>query len=99
MAATTHILTPVSGGSPSDLRHSTQASVRLRLAVAATAAQELGQNISLGEQCPGQVDRLIVGKIGINNIQNRQRLWLSKIERHKQAGAPNFLGLYRSSLK
>ena len=87
MAVHTHILIGGPGGSPSDLQHSTLASARLRLAVAAAAAQELDHNISLGEQCPQQSDRLIVGKIGANDIQNRQRLWLSEIERLKGIGA------------
>ena len=87
MTVQTHILIGGPGGSPSELQHSTLASARLRLAVAASAAQEVGQKVSLGEQCPQQVDRLVVGKIGANDIQNRQRLWLSEIERHKGTGA------------
>jgi hypothetical protein len=87
MTVQTHILIGGPCESPSELQHSTLASARLRLAVAAAAAQELDQKISLGEQCPQQVDRLVVGKIGANDIQNRQRLWLSEIERHKGTGA------------
>ncbi|MDA8659999.1 hypothetical protein N9M01_07245 [Luminiphilus sp.] len=87
MTVQTHILIGGPSGSPSELRHSTLASARLRLAVAASAAQEIVQKVSLGEQCPQQVDRLVVGKIGANDIQNRQRLWLSEIERHKGTGA------------
>ena len=91
MTITTHILIGGPGGPPSSLQHSTLASARLRLAVAATAGQELNQKVSLGEQTPGRVDRLIVGKIGANDIQTRQRLWLAEIERLKDLGAQVFL--------
>lgn len=91
MTAHTHILIGGPGGSPSDLRHSALASARLRLAVAAAAAQELKQKISLGERTPERVDRLIVGKIGANDIQTRQGVWLAEIERLKDLGARIFL--------
>jgi hypothetical protein len=91
MTITTHILIGGPGGPPSGLQHSTLASARLRLAVAATASQELNQKVSLGEQTPERVDRLIVGKIGANDIQTRQRLWLAEIERLKHLGARVFL--------
>ena len=87
MTIATHILIGGPGGSPADLRHSTLASARLRLAVAATAAQELSQKISLGERTPERVDRLIVGKIGANDIQTRQGVWLAEIKRLKGMGA------------
>ncbi|MDG1065486.1 MAG: hypothetical protein P8O91_04645 [Luminiphilus sp.] len=91
MTITTHILIGGPGGSPSDLQHSPLASARLRLAVAATAAQELNQKISLGEQTPEHLDRLIVGKIGANDIQTRQGVWLAEIERLKGLGTRIFL--------
>ena len=87
MTVHTHILFGGPARSPSDLQRSMLASARLRLAVAAAAAQELDQKFSLGEQCPQQSDRLIVGKIGTDDIQNRQRLWLSEIERLRGMGA------------
>ncbi len=91
MGSITHILIGGSSGSTSDLQRSTLASARLRLAVAATAAEELNQQVSVGERCPEQVNRLIIGKIGGNDIHNRQRLWLSEIERQKRLGARIFL--------
>ena len=91
MTITTHILIGGPGGPPSSLQHSTLASARLRLAVAATAGQELNQKVSLGEQTPGRVDRLIVGKIGANDIQTRQGVWLAEIERLKGLGARVYL--------
>jgi len=91
MTITTHILIGGPGGSPSALQHSPLASARLRLAVAATAAQELDQKVSVGERTPERVDRLIVGKIGANDIQTRQGLWLAKIARLKDFGARVFL--------
>ena len=77
MTITTHILIGGPSGSPSALQQSPLASARLRLAVAATAAQELDQKVSLGELTPERVDRLIVGKIGANDIQTRQGAWLA----------------------
>ena len=91
MTMATHILIGGPSGSPSALQHSPLASARLRLAVAATAAQELNQKVSLGEQTPERVDRLIVGKIGANDIQTRQGLWLAEIERLKGLGARVYL--------
>jgi len=91
MTSTTHILIGSPDGSPSALQHSPLASARLRLAVAATAAQELDQKVSLGERTPERVDRLIVGKIGANDIQTRRGLWLAEIERLKGLGARVYL--------
>ena len=91
MTFTTHILIGSPDGSPSALQHSPLASARLRLAVAATAAQELDQKVSLGERTPERVDRLIVGKIGANDIQTRRGLWLAEIERLKGLGARVYL--------
>ena len=91
MTSTTHILIGSPDGSPSALQHSPLASARLRLAVAATAAQELDQKVSLGERTPERVDRLIVGKIGANDIQTRRGLWLTEIERIKGLGARVYL--------
>jgi hypothetical protein len=91
MTITTHILIGGPSGSPSALQQSPLASARLRLAVAATAAQELDQKVSLGELTPERVDRLIVGKIGANDIQTRQGVWLAEIERLKGLGARVYL--------
>lgn len=91
MSTTTHILIGGPNQSASELRASALASARLRLAVAATAAQELGHTVSIGEQCPEQLDRLIVGKIGANDIEYRQHQWLALIERCKGLGVPVIL--------
>ena len=91
MTIATHILIGGPNQPASTLRASTLASARLRLAVAATAAQELGHTVSIGEQCPKQLDRLIVGKIGANDIEERQHRWLTLIERCKGLGVPVIL--------
>jgi hypothetical protein len=91
MTTTTHILIGGPNQSASELRASALASARLRLAVAATAAQELDHSVSIGEQCPERLDRLIVGKIGANDIEERQHKWLSLIEQCKGLRVPVIL--------
>jgi hypothetical protein len=87
MSAATHILLGGPNQSPLELRTSVLASARLRLALAAAAAQQMGQDVTIGENCPEKADNLVVGKIGANNLEARQGLWLFEIKQLKLQGA------------
>lgn len=87
MFAATHILLGGPDQSPLELRTSMLASARLRLAVAAAAAQKMGQHVTIGEHCPEKADNLLIGKIGANNLEARQKLWLPEIQQLKLQGA------------
>ena len=87
MSAATHILLGGPSQAPLELHTSVLASARLRLAVAAAAAQKMGQGVTIGELCPESANNLIIGKIGSNDLEARQELWLRQIKQLKLQGA------------
>lgn len=84
----------LTGGNPQGLRQleqSTLASTRLRAAVAFGAISKLRLSISAGESAPSAVDKLVIGKIGVENIATRKKLWLDQIRRLRGGGATVYL--------
>lgn len=62
---------------------SSLASIRLRSAPSISVAQELGWRVTVGENIPATPSIILIGKIGANNIEVRQEMWLDQIRRVK----------------
>lgn len=67
------------------------ASMRLRIGPAIKGLIEHGENVTFGELITNSPDKVVIGKIGANNIQIRQIQWLQQIERAKLSGAEIFM--------
>ncbi len=81
-----HWLTPVEFASElDDLRGSRLASIRLRVAPSISAAQTLGWKVTVGENISGAPSTILIGKIGANNIEVREELWLDQIRKAKRS--------------
>lgn len=86
-----HWLLPGPFTSPAQLDQASLASTRLRAAVALPALHALGWVVSCGENVAEQADKLVVGKIGGDQIQGRTAEWISQIELAKSRKALVFL--------
>ena len=67
------------------------ASMRLRIGPAIKGLIEHGENVTFGELITNFPDKVVITKIGANNIQARQIQWLQQIERAKLSGAEIFM--------
>ncbi|QWE08438.1 hypothetical protein [Polynucleobacter ibericus] len=65
--------------------------MRLRIGPAIKGLVEHGENVTFGEVIVNLSDKVVVTKIGGNNIQTRQVQWLEQIEHAKRSGAKIFL--------
>lgn len=79
-----HILIPSASRSPRDLRRSSLASERLRLAPMASAAERAGWDVTLGEHQQISANVVVVGKIGSGQIGQRGPAWMNYLEAHKR---------------
>lgn len=66
-----------------ELKRSHLASMRLRTTPSITAAQSLGWRVTVGENISGTPSILLIGKIGVDNIEVRQERWLDRIRKTK----------------
>ena len=71
-----HLLLPGDHIDPGELYNSPMASARLRLAPTVKAAIQLGWKVTAGDRPIGQVDTLLVGKIGAAEVDKRAPQWL-----------------------
>ncbi len=67
------------------------ASMRLRIGPAIRGLVEHGEKVTFGENIAKQSDKVVITKIGSNNIFAQQNQWLKQIEDAKLAGAKIFL--------
>lgn len=67
-----------------ELKKSHLASIRLRTTPSITAAQSLGWCVTVGENISSEPATILIGKIGANNIEMREELWLDQIRRAKR---------------
>lgn len=80
-----HYLTHCSSGETLErLSQSNLASIRLRSIPAIRAAKSLEWEVSFGETMLETPSIVLIGKIGSQNIEVRQKLWLEEIQRMKQ---------------
>lgn len=68
------------------LESSHLASIRMRAVLAIKAAKALNWRVTYGEDIQGSPNILLIGKIGSDNIEIRQSLWLKKILHAKNTG-------------
>lgn len=66
------------------LEKSSMASIRLRSAPSISGAIKMGWTTSYGESIQQAPSTLLIGKIGANNIEDRQSLWLDQIRKAKE---------------
>lgn len=66
------------------LSKSSLASIRLRSVPSIRAAYALSWKVSFGEEVKGAPSVVLVGKIGANNIDIRQNIWMGQILRAKK---------------
>ena len=74
-----HLFSPGDGTSPDRLSSSSIASERLRLSPAFECARAAGIDVSIGNVCPDQTTTALIGKIGVDVIQQRGPQWLDQI--------------------
>lgn len=88
-----HIHYLTSGGSSSIevLQQSTLASVRLRIAPSIKSMLSQQWRVTTGDQVVANPQKIVVTKIGVNDIQKRSYEWLEQIKRHKSSGAQIYL--------
>lgn len=82
-----HVLVPNFHASIESLERNSLASVRLRSALMARAAERLGWRVTVCERFDTLPDYLYVGKIGAHDIERRQPLWLQYIKNVKANGS------------
>jgi hypothetical protein len=83
-----HILIPLEDARIERLPQHTLASVRMRSALAASAAQSLGWRVTVGETVADVPSLLLVGKIGSHSIAQRAPAWLHMIKRSRRLQRP-----------
>jgi len=67
------------------------ASMRLRIGPAIKGLLDHGEKVTFGEAIIGYPNKIVITKIGGNNIQSRQNQWLQQIEKAKLSGAKIFM--------
>ena len=81
-----HCLTPYDPSQGLNaLSKSDLASIRLRLTPAAVAAQALGWEVTVGEKISDTPSTILIGKIGVGDIEARQVTWINQIRKAKQS--------------
>jgi hypothetical protein len=65
--------------------------MRLRIGPAIKGLINHGEKVTFGDAIVGNPDKVVITKIGSNNIQVRQNQWLQQIERAKLSGAKIFM--------
>jgi hypothetical protein len=86
-----HILIPGIYKTPEDLEISHMASVRFRAAIIAKYLPQHGSTVSFGETIPETSNIILVGKIGLGDLEKRQKLWLNQIKSAKNKNIKIFI--------
>jgi hypothetical protein len=86
-----HFLLQTSDENIEAIFKSNLASMRLRIGPAIRGLVDHGEKVTFGENIAKQSDKVVITKIGSNNILARQNQWLQQIENAKIAGAKIFL--------
>ncbi len=86
-----HFLLQGNDQSIESISSSNLASMRLRIGPAVCALMDNGFKVTYGETISNAPSKVVVSKIGSNNIQARQIHWLQQIERAKLSGTKIFL--------
>lgn len=86
-----HFLLQASDHSLESILGSNLASLRLRIGLAIKGLKDHGEKVTFGELIINPPDKVVITKIGGNNIQTRQNQWLQQIESAKSSGAKIFL--------
>ncbi len=86
-----HFLLQGNDQSIESISSSNLASMRLRIGPAVCGLMDNGFKVTYGEVISNAPDKVVVSKIGSNNIQARQIHWLQQIERAKLSGTKIFL--------
>ena len=86
MSASIHILCAGSNLKKTDLIVSGLASNRLRLFPAATAIEDAGYKLSMGDNIPADADLVIVGKLITVDISHRLPSWLRQLREFAASG-------------
>ena len=81
-----HLLLPGNAVDPRELHKSPMASARLRLAPTVNAATQLGWSVTAGDRPGGQVNTLLVGKIGATEVDKRAPRWLEVMAAVREGG-------------
>lgn len=81
-----HVLIPGYHRNIQSLTNHPLASIRMRAAVIAKTAMELGWRVTLGEQFDKNHQLLFVGKIPANDIDQREPAWLRYISKRRASG-------------
>jgi len=87
----THFLLQTADERIESILRSNLASLRLRIGPAIKGLIEHGENVTFGELIASSPDKVVITKIGGNNIQVRQIKWLQQIEHAKLSGAKIFM--------
>ena len=86
-----HILIPGTYKTHEELNVSNLASIRLRSAIVAKYLLQHASTISVGEFVPEISNIILVGKIGVNDIEKRTKLWLDQIQSAKKKNIKIFV--------
>lgn len=86
-----HFLLQTIDENPESIFRSNLASLRLRIGPAIRGLIDHGEKVTFGENIAKQSDKVVITKIGSNNILARQNQWLQKIENARLSGAKIFL--------
>jgi hypothetical protein len=86
-----HLLIPGIYKTHEDLQISQVASVRFRAAIIAKYLTQHGTAVSFGETIPETSNIIIVGKIGVHDIEKRQELWLNQMKSAKNKNIKIFI--------
>ena len=86
-----HFLLPTIDENLESIFRSNMASIRLRIGPAIRGLIEHGEKVTFGEVIVNPTDKVIITKIGGNNILDRQNQWLQQIEYAKLSGAKIFM--------
>lgn len=86
-----HFLTAGRELSPEDLSSNLLASVRLRLAPAASAALDMGFTFTAGDVVPKQTTHIVIGKISKFDFEARKQHWLAQISAARLQGGVIFI--------
>lgn len=78
-----HLHWLIPGGPPAELGKSDLASVRLRAAPSMMTARRMGWRVTYGETILGMPSIIVLGKIGVTNIEMRETLWIDQIRKVK----------------
>ena len=73
------------------LQQSNLASIRLRICPSIKAMLAKQWMVTTGDQIIDTPQKIVVTKIGVNDIQKRSKQWIEQIESHKSRGAQIYL--------